>query len=51
MSGHAILTSCHHCGAKDKKLTVAHVGDECKCGHVHIIVACDYCKKMIWDKE
>ncbi len=62
MSGHAILDSCHNCGKEFVHLNVMHVSsDSATCQeatekngkvyhHIHIVVACDDCKKNIWDK-
>lgn len=65
MSGHAILDSCHNCGAKDVQLKVVHQSassNECGFGegslvdekpyhHIHVTVACLKCRRTIWGRN
>lgn len=52
MTGHAVLSSCHNCGATDQILEVVDVTKDGECGHqahhVHVTVACPSCRKSIW---
>jgi hypothetical protein len=53
MSGHAILDSCHNCGAKDVPLKVVSIADDCDEAHfhIHVVAACEECQETIWNAE
>lgn len=50
-----VIDSCHNCGTQEEHLQVVSIVKDGVCGepihHVHVIVACDSCKKSIWKQS